>query len=59
VTSGSKPAGGVLGITSSLAQTAMRQTLPFTGMPLWIVVLAGSALTAFGLTLRRSASALR
>jgi hypothetical protein len=31
--------------------------LPFTGFPLWIVALAGTALVAFGLALRRAGRA--
>ena len=43
------PAGGVLGAIASVGSGV----LPFTGFPLWLVVLAGAALIAFGLTLRR------
>jgi hypothetical protein len=45
----SSPQGGVLGAIQSAA------TLPFTGFRLWLVVAAGLALIALGLTLRRRA----
>jgi hypothetical protein len=44
------PAGGVLGAIASVGSGV----LPFTGFPLWIVVLAGAVLVAFGLALRRA-----
>lgn len=56
----SKPAGGVLGAVASapkaVAQTATSDTLPFTGIPLWIAALIGGSLLATGLVLRRSTS---
>ena len=56
----SQPAGGVLGAVASapkaVAQTATSDTLPFTGIPLWIAALIGGALLATGLVLRRSTS---
>lgn len=42
--------GGVLGRLGAVAQ----QQLPFTGLPLWIAVLAGAALVGAGLGVRRS-----
>jgi hypothetical protein len=45
---GSKPAGGVLGAI----EVVRSGVLPFTGFPLWIVVLAGAVLLTLGLTLR-------
>ena len=47
------PAGGVLGAIASVGSGV----LPFTGFPLWIVVLAGAVLVAFGLALRRAGGA--
>ncbi|HWH06251.1 MAG TPA: hypothetical protein VNT23_07430 [Gaiellaceae bacterium] len=51
-------AGGVLGATAraaeSLGRSAVTATLPFTGLPLWFAALAGLALLAAGLTLRRN-----
>ena len=53
-----KPAGGVLGAVASapeaVAETATSDTLPFTGIPLWIAALIGGALLATGLVLRRA-----
>lgn len=53
-----QPGGGVLGAIASapeaVAQTATSGTLPFTGIPLWIAALIGSALLATGLVLRRT-----
>jgi hypothetical protein len=51
---------GVLGATASapqdsIAETATRGTLPFTGVPLWIVALMGAALLLGGFALRRTA----
>jgi hypothetical protein len=53
------PAGGVLGATTALASAATKQTLPFTGLPLWIAALAGAALLLVGHTLRSRASQVR
>jgi hypothetical protein len=47
------PAGGVLGAIASVGSGV----LPFTGFPLWLVVLAGTVLVAFGLALRRAGRA--
>jgi hypothetical protein len=48
-----KPAaGGVLGATARLGTFATSGTLPFTGLPLWIVVLVALALIAGGLAVR-------
>jgi hypothetical protein len=47
------PSGGVLGAIASVGSGV----LPFTGFPLWIVVLAGAVLVAFGLALRRAGGA--
>jgi hypothetical protein len=47
-----KPAGGVLGATARLGSFATRGTLPFTGLPLWIVALVALALIAGGLAFR-------
>jgi len=49
----SAPAGGVLGAIESVGQG----TLPFTGFPLWVAVLAAGALIVFGLALRRQGRA--
>jgi hypothetical protein len=48
------PAGGVLGAIASVGSGV----LPFTGFPLWIVVLAAATLLAFGLALRRAGRAI-
>ena len=48
------PAGGVLGAIESVGSGV----LPFTGFPLWVVVLAAAALMAFGLALRRAGRAI-
>jgi hypothetical protein len=45
-------AGGVLGATARLGTVATSGTLPFTGLPLWIVVLVALALIAGGLAVR-------
>jgi hypothetical protein len=55
-----QPASGVLGATASspqdsIAETATSGTLPFTGIPLWIVALIGAVLLAAGFALRRGA----
>jgi hypothetical protein len=48
--------GGVLGATAA----AGRGTLPFTGFPIWIAVLAGLMLIGTGITVRsRSHAAAR
>jgi hypothetical protein len=47
-----KPAGGVLGATTRLGRAAVSGTLPFTGLPLWIVTLVALALIAGGLAFR-------
>jgi hypothetical protein len=54
--SGGKAAGGrggVLGAFATLGRTARHGTLPFTGFPLWIAVLAAIVLVAGGLALVR------
>jgi hypothetical protein len=43
----------VLGTARRLGATVRRQNLPFTGTPLWIPLLAGAALVATGVGLRR------
>ena len=53
-TGGTAPASGVLGAIASVGSGV----LPFTGLPLWIVVVAAAALTAFGLALRRAGRAM-
>jgi hypothetical protein len=45
------PQGGVLGAIQAVGGG----TLPFTGFPLWIAVVAALAVIALGLTLRRQA----
>jgi hypothetical protein len=52
-TSKSQPAGGVLGAIEAVGEGV----LPFTGFPLWAVMLVALALIAFGLALRRHARA--
>jgi hypothetical protein len=47
-----KSAGGVLGATSRLGAFAVRGTLPFTGLPLWIAAVVALVLIAAGLSLR-------
>jgi hypothetical protein len=46
---------GVLGAVSS---TTTETTLPFTGLPLWLVVLVATAATGAGLALRRQARSI-
>ena len=48
-----KPLGGVLGVSAQLGRTAVKGTLPFTGLPLWAVGLVALALIGLGLALRR------
>ena len=48
-----KPLGGVLGAGAQLGRTAVKGTLPFTGIPLWAVALVAVTLIGFGLALRR------
>jgi len=67
---GNSTAGGVLGVTASggkgssaggvlgAIESVGSGVLPFTGFPLWIVVLAAAALMAFGLALRRAGRAI-
>jgi hypothetical protein len=62
---GSSPTGGVLGVTASggnsgsaggvlgAIESVGSGVLPFTGFPLWIVVLAAAAAIVLGLALRR------
>jgi hypothetical protein len=45
------PQGGVLGAVAAVEQGS----LPFTGFPLWLAVVAALAVIALGLTLRRQA----
>jgi len=45
------PQGGVLGALQSVGHGS----LPFTGFPLWVAVIAALALIALGLTVRRQA----
>ena len=47
------PAGGVLGAIASVGSGV----LPFTGFPLWLVVLAAVGMIVLGLTLRRGGRA--
>src|SRR5437016_5036119 len=51
---GTGPAGGVLGAIASVGSGV----LPFTGISLWLVVLAAAGLIVFGLLLRRGGRAL-
>jgi hypothetical protein len=46
-------AGGVLGSTGVIGGG----TLPFTGFPIWVVMLIALALIALGVTLRRRSGA--
>jgi hypothetical protein len=48
-----KPVGGVLGATAQLGAVAAKGRLPFTGLPLWAVALAGLGLITLGALLRR------
>lgn len=45
-------AGGVLGATAKLGKVAAKGTLPFTGLPLWVLTLAALGLIGTGLALR-------
>ena len=49
------PARDVLTTRARLAATAVRGTLPFTGLPLWAIALAGLGLVAGGLAVQRRA----
>jgi len=50
---GVESAAGVLSATGAIGGG----TLPFTGFPIWVVLLIGLALVVFGLTLRRRSAA--
>jgi hypothetical protein len=52
----SKPAGGVAGALATAGNVA-GATLPFTGFPLWVVVVIALGLIAFGVALRRLGAA--
>ena len=52
--SDAKPSRGVLGATASRSRDALRGRLPFTGLPLWLVLGGGLILVASGLALRRT-----
>jgi hypothetical protein len=53
VTAKKRPEQGVLDRARDLGLEVRRQALPFTGLPLWIVLLAGVGLTGAGLGVRR------
>ena len=53
---GAEVAGAVVGDTVELPEDASPDTLPFTGLQLALIALAGIAALAAGLTLRRSAA---
>jgi hypothetical protein len=52
----SQPKGGA-GVLGAISTPVRSGELPFTGLPLWIAVLAAFALIAFGLVLRRRVQA--
>ncbi len=52
---GSGVLGAVASAPEAVAQTATSGTLPFTGLPLWVLALFGGSLIAAGLAVRRAA----